>query len=68
MSDPTTPRSACMAEAEKQHQFLRDRLTVVRRQQENGDITTREAADARIGAMEHHLAATRNLRIEHFGA
>ncbi len=56
-----------MQEAEAQDQILRDRLTVIRRQQEAGDITVREAADERVSAMEHHLAATRALRVEYLG-
>jgi hypothetical protein len=63
----TTLAGDYMREAELQDQFLRDRLTVIRRQQEAGDLTVREAADARIQAMEHHLQATRNLRVEYFG-
>jgi hypothetical protein len=59
--------STYMEQASMQDQFLRDRLTVIRRQQESGDVTVREAADARIEAMEKHLAATRALRIEYFG-
>jgi hypothetical protein len=66
-SDAEHQAGGYMQEAEAQDQFLRDRLTVIRHQEENGDITTREAADLRIAAMEHLLAATRALRAEHFG-
>jgi hypothetical protein len=55
-----------MDEASAQDQMLRDWLAVIRCQQEAGERTIREA-DARILAMEHHLAATRALRTEYFG-
>lgn len=64
---PQTHASSYMEEASAQDQILQDRLTVIRRNQEAGNITTLEAADSRIQAMEHHLATTRNLRIEYFG-
>jgi hypothetical protein len=55
-----------MAESDAQDQMLRDRLTAIRWQQEAGTITEREAADARVAAFEHHLAASRAVRAEHF--
>ncbi len=64
----TTPASDYMREAELQDQVLAGQVGCPPRQQEAGDITSREAAEARIQAMEHHLGATRNLRIEYFGA
>ena len=54
------------AEARMQDQFLDDRIAGIRAAEDAGDITTREAADLRVAAMEHHLAAVRALRAEHF--
>ena len=56
-----------MEEAYIQDQMLDRKLASIRTSQEAGTITTREAADQRIAAMEQHLETTRNLRIEHFG-
>jgi hypothetical protein len=64
---PTDPVSGYMHEAEAQDLILRDKLVVIRRREESGAITTREAADLRVAAMEHHLAACRALRAEYFG-
>ena len=41
---------------------LDDRLAEIRRQQDAGDITVREAADRRVTALEDHLAALAALR------
>lgn len=61
-----TPASGYMAEAEQQDTFLRqaDRDQVAAG---SGTITEREAADARVEAIRHHLEATVALRVEHFG-
>ena len=56
-----------MAEAERQDQMLRDKLVMIRRQLESGDLTEREAADVRVAAIQHHLDATIGLIAEHFG-
>lgn len=74
-ADPLTPppvpavavgRSAYMAEAAAHDEELDRRLADIRRQESDGFITTREAADLRVAAMEHHLTATRGLRAEYF--
>jgi hypothetical protein len=62
---PTEPTYA--QEAAAQDKFLDERLAEIRRLHNAGDITTLEAADLRITALEHHLAAVRALRAEHFG-
>jgi hypothetical protein len=56
-----------MREAAAQDALLDEKLVRIRAQVDLGTITTREAADLRIRAMEHHLATTRALRIEYFG-
>jgi hypothetical protein len=43
------------------------RLGEIRAAQDGGDVTTREAADMRISALQDHLDAVRALRREHFG-
>ena len=63
---PVAGRSAYMAEAAVHDAELDRRLADIRRQESEGLVTTREAADARVAAMEHHLEATRNLRAEYF--
>src|SRR5258708_27574455 len=60
-------KSEYMQEAEAQDELLLDRLTSIARQLDAGSLTEREAADMRVAAFEHHLAACRNLRIEYFG-
>jgi|HubBroStandDraft_6_1064221.scaffolds.fasta_scaffold230948_2 hypothetical protein len=69
---PTEPDDAAPArryadEAAAQDQFLDRRLAEIRTQYEAGSITVRQAADARVAALEQHLAAVRALRAEHFG-
>ncbi|MBO0832629.1 MAG: hypothetical protein J2P28_02925 [Actinobacteria bacterium] len=41
---------------------LQDQLTAIRAAEDGGDISVREAADKRIGAMEAHLKECRRLR------
>jgi hypothetical protein len=65
--DDTTPAGTYADEAAAQDQFLDRRLAEIRAQYEAGSITVREAADLRVAALEHHLAAVRALRAEHFG-
>jgi hypothetical protein len=60
------PVSAYMEEASAQDAMLDRKLANIRAQEAAGSITTRAAADARITAMEHHLTATRNLRLAYF--
>jgi hypothetical protein len=56
-----------MEEAAVQDSLLDGKLAAIRQQEDAGDIATREAADKRVTAMEHHLDATRALRIARFG-
>jgi hypothetical protein len=56
-----------MAEASALDSALDIRLSEVRAAYDRGELTTREAADARIAAMEEHLDRVRALRAEHFG-
>jgi hypothetical protein len=55
------------AEAAAQDRFLDEKLAAIRAREAAGTITTREAADQRVAALEHHLEAVRALRAEHFG-
>jgi len=48
-------------------QRLIEWIAYIRRRQDAGEITVRQAADERIAAMEEHLAAIRQLRERHFG-
>jgi hypothetical protein len=63
--DPT--RSPYADEAAAQDRFLDIKIAAIRAQYEAGHITVREAADARVLAYTHHLAAVRALYDEHFG-
>lgn len=62
------PERSYFADAEAQDKILGERLAEIRDAQERGEISTREAADRRIAAMEDHLAVTRALRLEYFGS
>jgi hypothetical protein len=55
-------RSRYHIEAEAEDKRLTDRLAAIRSREDAGKITTRQAADERIAAMEHHLEALRQLR------
>jgi hypothetical protein len=57
-----------MAEASALDSALDVRLSEIRTQRDRGQITTREAADARIAALEDHLDRVRELRTEYFGS
>jgi hypothetical protein len=61
------PGSDYATEAAIQDRFLDRRIAEIRGQYDAGSITVREALDARIDALEHHLAAVRALRAEYFG-
>lgn len=50
-----------------QNRHLDEQLASIRDRQDAGDISVREAADARIVAMTDHLAALHRLRRLHFG-
>jgi hypothetical protein len=63
----STPELTNAEEATLQDKFLDKRLAEIRRQQDAGIITVREAADLRVRALEHHLDAVRALRTEQFG-
>ncbi|HSR82860.1 MAG TPA: hypothetical protein VLM11_01625 [Streptosporangiaceae bacterium] len=65
---PDRPNHSGYAEdAAAQDAMLDERLAAIRRQQDQGTITIRQAADLRVAALEHHLEAVRALRAEYFG-
>ena len=66
-SSRTEPDITYAGEAAAQDAYLDQRIAEIRRQQERSVMTVREAADARVAALEHHLNAVRALRAEHFG-
>ena len=47
---------------EREDRLLEERIADIRRREDEGTITVRLAADARIDAMEKHLAAVTRLR------
>jgi hypothetical protein len=49
-------------EAEAEDRRLAERLAAIRSREDAGELTTRQAADERIAAMEQHLEAVRKLR------
>jgi hypothetical protein len=67
MSDPTTPTPTYAEQAAAQDGFLDDKLAEIRAQEAAGTISIRAAADARVEALQHHLAAVVALRVEFFG-
>jgi hypothetical protein len=54
-------------EAGAEDKRLTDCLAAIRAREDAKSISTREAADQRIAAMEQHLDAVRELRRKHFG-
>jgi len=58
-------RSRYYIEAEAEDRRLAERLAAIRSREDEGTITTRQAADERIAVMEQHLAAVRTLRERH---
>ncbi len=52
---------------EGEDRLLEERIADIRRREDAGTITVRLAADARIAAMESHLAAVARLRELYFG-
>ncbi len=65
MDDERRSRSTYYIEAEAEDKRLADRIAAIRSREDAGTITTRQAADERIAAMEHHLEALRKLRERH---
>jgi hypothetical protein len=63
-----TPGARYMEAAAAEDGKLDERLTMIRREEDEGSITVREAAAERVKALEGHLAATRALRLQHFGS
>jgi hypothetical protein len=62
--DPSAYYSALQAEDER----LQAVLAAIRNDEESGSLTTREAADARIGALEAHLENCQAARRRHLGS
>jgi hypothetical protein len=67
MSDPTTPEPTYAEKAAIQDRLLDGRLAGIRAREAAGEITTREAANERVAALELHIEAVKALREEHFG-
>ena len=67
MPGDTPAKSTYAEEATIQDQLLDGKLAGIRAREAAGDYTVLEAATARVDALEHHIAAVRALRIEHFG-
>jgi hypothetical protein len=42
-------------------------IAAIRRKEDAGELTPKEAADARVEALEAHLTEVRRLRLEHLG-
>ena len=61
------PRKLYWAQVEAEDSRLDAILASIRKRQDEGTITTREAADERVVAMETHLAAVRQLRERYLG-
>jgi hypothetical protein len=64
---PNDAASRYLAALQRADDELADRLSSIRRSQDAGRLTVREAADKRIEVMERHLAVTRRLREQHLG-
>ncbi len=52
---------------EDQDKLIDERLAGIRRKEDAGELTPREAADERITAMEAHLEAVQELRRTYLG-
>lgn len=64
---PDRPTNGYTAEASALDVALDVRLSEIRQMQDSRTVTVRQAADARIDALERHLEAMRALRVEYFG-
>jgi hypothetical protein len=65
---PTTPAQQYAEAAAEADEQLDQALTLIRRQEDAGDLSVTEAAGQRITAMEAHLAALQALRQQHLGS
>ena len=65
MSDPTTSAPYAQ-EAAAADRLLDDKLAILRRELDAGDITPGEAAADRVAILEAHLASIRELRRRYF--
>jgi hypothetical protein len=63
----TGDRQAYAAGVGREDRLLEQRLADIRRREDEGTITVRLAADARIDAMERHLDALARLRELYLG-
>ena len=61
------PHAACFTAVQAADRRLDAELAAIRRREDTGEYTPRQAADARVEAMEAHLATLRRLRQEHLG-
>lgn len=64
MADSQPPTYA--SEAAEFDRFLDEKIAAIRARQDAGEITVRQAADLRVEALSHHLAALKALRAEYF--
>lgn len=60
--------SAYFAVVSREDAKLQERLAEIRRQEDEGKLTVRQAAIQRISAMEQHLAALRLFRDTYLGS
>lgn len=65
---PPTNGNGYSAAASALDVALDTRISEIRRRLDAGEITVREAADLRVDALTHHLAALKALRAEYFPA
>jgi hypothetical protein len=63
----TVPERNYTEEAAKFDRVLDEKIASIRARQDSGEISTREAADLRVAALSHHLAAVTALRAQYFG-
>jgi hypothetical protein len=63
----TVPERNYTEEAAKFDRMLDEKIASIRARQDSGEISTREAADLRVAALSHHLAAVTALRAQYFG-
>jgi hypothetical protein len=61
------PEGSYSEEAAAFDAILDEKIRSIRSRQDAGEISVREAADLRVEALSHHLAALKALRAEYFG-
>ena len=61
------PHDAYFAAVKAADRSVDAQISAIRRREDAGELTSKEAADVRIEALESHLARLRRLRQEHLG-